>query len=135
MVGIGWGRDEVEALIERLGVVILRVGGEGSESGDVGGLQSTKHGVLKQASSETFSLVGDGNCQSRKQHDRNWMTGQSLCEAFGRITVGDFAIHQRVEPDNFFPGQGNVGVGRAGLLILKSVPDQEAIKIGLATIK
>lgn len=61
MIRIGRRRNEIEALLERLGVVVLGVNGERPDTGDLGGVQRAKHRVFEKPVTEAHPLPGRGN--------------------------------------------------------------------------
>ncbi len=67
--------------------------------GDVCRLKRSKHRVSEETATESLTLPGNRDCETRKQHDRYGMTGQTLRQALGSIIVFDLPNHKRITPD------------------------------------
>jgi len=66
---IGRGRDEIEFLIEVTGFVILGMNREGTDAGNVRGLQGALHGVPQKRFPDALALPATIYRQTRKEHN------------------------------------------------------------------
>src|SRR5713226_983455 len=128
MVRIAGGSDEVEPLIERLGGIVPRMDCESSYAGYFSGLQCPKHRVFQETRAKPFSLPVRRDRETSQQHDRDWMPCQAFLQALRRAFMFHLADNQRVVTGNLRVRQRHVRLGGAGLLVLESVADQEAVE-------
>ena len=70
---VGWGLDEIEVPIEGARLIVLGVNSEGTDAGNVGGLQGPKKCVLQQCRSNASPLPVPANRKAGQKHDWNGM--------------------------------------------------------------
>lgn len=128
MIGIARRRQKIEGYVEGFCIVVLRVDDERPDSGDASGLQRARVRIFQKTGANAFALPTGGNSQARQQHDRDWMPGQSLRQAFRRIVVFNLAQHERVVADHLRIAEGNICLRGFGLLVLKGVANEETVE-------
>jgi hypothetical protein len=108
VVRVGGSRHKSKPLVEGSRVVILGVPRHRSHASNVGGLERSQHGVFEQPRTEPLALPARGDGQTREQHQRNRMLGESFSEALWRVVVIDLSHDKRVETYNLVAHQRHV---------------------------
>jgi hypothetical protein len=135
MKRIGRGFHKMKMLVECPCLFVLGMNGERSNPGNIGGLQSAKHGVPEKASADAFSLPCRIYAYSGKQHQRHGMTSKSLGQAFRCIFIAHLTCDQRIKSDNFFIRKAKIRLRNACLLVPQCKPHKKTVEVFLSAIK
>lgn len=132
---VGRPFDEIEVTVEFARAIVLGVGGNRSDPGDIGCLQCSHDRVLEKTCAKSFTLIADGNAQPGKDHQRHWMPSKTPCQSFGSVLMIDMSDDERVKTDKFIAIEGYIGLGRATLLPLPGEARQKPIEFDPTAIK
>ncbi len=113
---IDWGGVETEAFVEFPRSFIQGGNLDGADAGDIGSLQGAKKGVFEKAFANALLAMTGINSQAPQKHDRDGV-GHIASELAGGLYVGDGTCAQGVKGDHLHALTGDIGAGRAGLLI------------------
>ena len=70
------------------------------KTGDVCRLQRSKHRVLEQSRTNSFTLPRNCDGETRQQHNRHRMTGQTFRQAFGSVVIVNLPDDKRGIPND-----------------------------------
>ncbi len=113
--------------------IVLRVDGERSNAGKVGGLHRAQNGILQKAASYALLLPVDVDRQASQQQYRDWMPREPLLQPFRRVGVFHLPDGEAVVPDYNAIDHPDVSLRCIGGL--QCMFDPPAIQIRLAAIE
>lgn len=135
MICIRWAGVEVEVLVEAPRLIVLRVNEDGSDAGDVGGLQSSGQGVVQERRAQAPALGGVIDGEAGKQHDWNGVAGQAFCYPGRRLGMSDSANGEAVVADYPTIGDGDIGLRAACRLVVEGEAAKVAIEVFVPTVE
>ena len=99
--GISGKRLEAVFLIEAPGRLVFGVDDNGTQAGDVGGLERAQQGIAQQVFSQSAPLELSVDSQAGQNHHGHWVLGQTLPRAFRSFGVFDRTIGEGVIAGHF----------------------------------
>ena len=124
MKWVGRGRDEIKALIKGACLLICRMNGESSKSGDLCGLQCAAWRILQETCAEPPSLHIVGDREARDKHNGHRMACEVFDQALRCILKRNLAEDERVVSDHTLTLTGEISLRRVGLLVSKGKATQ-----------
>ena len=123
MLGVGRCRSEVELLVKRQRLFILRVDHKRANTSNFRRLKGPLDRVFQKTGPESLPLPRDANSESRQKHNRYGVPSEPLLETLGSVVVTYLSDHQRiVSGDLGFVGDRDIGLRGSRLLILECIP-------------
>ena len=129
------GRNEIEVFIETSGILILCMNREGTNSGNIGGLQGTLHGVSKQCLADSLTLPTSIHPQTGEEHDRYRMPRETLGQPAWRLFLGHLTHSKSVKADDGIIDNADVGLRSSCLLVLPGMAQKIPIQVVVAAIE
>ena len=87
------------------------------------------HGILEQGGADAATLPRGADRHAGQEHDRDRMTSQPLAQPPGSIVEGDLPDDQGIIADDRLPGQDDISLGVAGLLVHQGEPREEPVQL------
>jgi hypothetical protein len=135
MERIGRGWQEVELPVVAPGGIVLGMDCECADAGKIGCLHGPQHGILEQCAPDSLFLPVLMHCQAGKQHDRDWMPGQSFPQPLGRVGIFDLPGREAIVSNDHAVDYAQVGLRRVRSLVLQGVLDEPSIQVRLPAIE
>lgn len=129
-------RLEAVFLVEAPGPLVLGVDDNGTQTGDVGGLERAQQSIAQQMLAYSAPLELLRNGQAGQNHHGHRVLGQTFPRAFGGVGVFDRTVGEGVVA-GYLAGVGDrhVGPGALALLALPSEPIEKTVEFAAAAIK